>query len=84
MKQVFVFAAMLLSGFILTNYAHAQNRSDGNVTGNFTGASPVQITNEVFRFKPGITTHYLAGALPNGSGSTAILWLKCSLHKSQN
>ena len=66
MKQVFVSAALLLSGFIVSVSANGQNRTDGALINTISGATPGPITNEVFRFKPGITTHFLNGALPSG------------------
>ena len=72
MKQFFVSAALLLGGFLCTISSNSQNRSDGGAPVNFTTfplPSPAQITNEVFRFKPGITTHFLNGALPSGGAT---------------
>lgn len=71
MKQVFVIAALLLGGGLLNNnsFGQVQNRSDLSVLPAISGTTPAQIANEIFRFKPGLVTHFLNGALPSG-GST--------------
>ncbi len=65
MKNFIIFAAMLL-GSITFKKVNAQNRSDGGAPISFSGATPPQFTNEIFRFRPGLATHYFAGALPSG------------------
>jgi len=67
MKKFTVLAAMLLVAIAFSNNSFAQNRSDVGVSPNFFGASPIQFTNEIFRFKPGLATHYFAGNLPSGT-----------------
>ena len=69
MKQVLVSGAMLLGSIICSTNISGQNISDGAVSNSFIGATPAQFTNEIFRFKTGLATHYFNGALPSG-GST--------------
>ena len=73
MKKIAAFSITLL--FLLA-YSRVsvsqQNRSDLAILPSFTAfpaANPPQLTNEIFRFKPGLATHFLNGALPSG-GST--------------
>ncbi len=64
-KKIFLLAASLLSILGITKVNAQDNRSDGAV------ASPISlptISNEVFRFKPGLVTHFLNGNLPTSSG----------------
>lgn len=68
MRQIFLSAGLLLGGVIFTNFAMSQNRSEGLVS-TFTTSplpTPSAITNEIFRFRPGLATHFLNGALPSG------------------
>ena len=68
MKNVSIFAALLLSAVIFSNKSNAQqNQSAGGVLPNFSTATPLQITNEIFRFRPGLVTHLLNGDLPTGT-----------------
>lgn len=69
MKKFTVLAAMLLVAITFSKKSFAQNRSDGAIAANFSGASPAQFTDEIFRFKTGLATHFFNGALPSG-GST--------------
>lgn len=69
MKQVLVSAALLLVGVIFSLKSNCQQNLSDLTIGSFSGASPSQFTNEIFRFKTGLATHYFNGALPSG-GST--------------